>query len=208
MKTLKLLLLLGCCTYLCIQCDKYEEQELQDDSIMFDLSQQQRSAKQSKEIKKEKILLYKATMFTSPAGEAPTEMCSFNSPTDFWRMEHQVGRGNATHIGNFLIDLKFCFHIVLNDQGLPDFAGGFGEFTGARSTIEANNGDLLFTQGKGSNLVPIENEDYIFEFTHSIEITGGTGRFKNASGEIINYGKVRKDGSGTDHIQKGSIFLN
>jgi hypothetical protein len=146
-------------------------------------------------------------MFTRPAQETPSETCTFNSPTDFWRPEHQVGTGNATHIGNFTTDLKFCFHIVLNDQGMPDFSGGFGEFTGADGIIVANNGDHLYTQSRGSQVMPIQDEHYVLEFFNVVDITGGTGRFKNASGQFVNHGLIRSDGTGTDHVQEGTIII-
>lgn len=151
---------------------------------------------------------YKAKFHTSPAEDSGDGFCSFDSPQDFWRKEHQVGGGNATHIGNYTIDLRFCFHFVLNDQGLPDPEGGFGEFTGGTSTITANNGDKLFTQGRGSKAMPIQDDTYVAEFEHIIDITGGTGRFENASGTIVNYGRIRLDGTGTDHVQEGTIILN
>lgn len=151
---------------------------------------------------------FKAKYHTSQADDAFTELCSFNSPTDFWGQDHQVGSGNATHLGNFTIDLEFCFHVVLDNEGQPDFAGGFGEFTGdENASFEANNGDLLFTSSSGGSLIPIQDEMYIYEFENVVNVTGGTGRFENATGEIVHYGLVRKDGSGTDHIQEGTIIV-
>ncbi|WP_186755818.1 hypothetical protein [Echinicola salinicaeni] len=150
---------------------------------------------------------FKAKFQTRAAEDSGDGLCSFVSPQDFWRKEHQVGSGNATHIGNFTTDLRFCFHIVLNDEGLPDFEGGFGEFTGSVNIITANNGDQLFTKGNGSSIMPIQDEKYVLEFKHNIDVIGGTGRFENASGGFINYGKVRSDGSGTDHVHEGIIIL-
>lgn len=127
-------------------------------------------------------------------------------------MEHQIGGGQGTHLGNFTVDLKFCFHIVLNEQGFPDLEGGFGEY-GPREGVEipmikASNGDLLYAEiHEDSKLVPIQNDNYSFEFYDVWHIIGGTGRFKNASGEFIGHGLVRIDGTGTDHDWEGTIIL-
>ncbi|WP_053992790.1 hypothetical protein [Mangrovimonas sp. TPBH4] len=124
-----------------------------------------------------------------------------------WGQDHQLGYGNATHLGNFTVDLEFCFHVVLDSEGQPDFDAGFGEFSGADNILEANSGDFLFTTSSGSQLIPIQDENYVFEFENHLTVTGGTGKFENASGEIINYGMVRNDGSGTDHHQEGTLIL-
>ncbi|WP_242131224.1 hypothetical protein [Aestuariivivens marinum] len=199
MKTLRLLLVISGVLFLITACELNEDPIIEDNFIESNF--QSKTAKQ-------KELPYKAKMFTRPAEGTPTGDCpSANSPTNFWRPEHQVGNGNATHLGNFTTDLKFCFHIVLNEQGMPDFANGMGEFTGGASAIEANNGDLLYTKGRGSQVMPIQDDIYILEFFHVVDITGGTGRFENASGQFVNHGMVRADGTGTDHTQEGIIIL-
>ena len=157
MKTLKLLLITCCLICATTACE--ENHDLITEDSINALSSQAKSSKQLK-------LPYKAKMFTTAAEDAPSGTCTFNSPTDFWRPEHQIGKGNATYIGNFTTNLEFCFHIVLNDQGQPDFRAGFGEFTGASNIIEANNGDKLFTSGSGGKLMPIQDETYIFEFVN------------------------------------------
>lgn len=201
MKTLKFLFLMGGIFCMLTACETLLEEAPGNESLSPDLVLK---AQTSKVVE----IPYKAKMVTSQAEDAFAEMCSFTSPSDFWGQEHQVGGGNATHIGNFTIDLKFCFHVVLNEEGLPDFEGGFGEFTESEGIIKANNGDLLYTMADGGVLLPLQDDKYRFKFENVIYITGGTGRFENASGEIINYGKVRSDGTGTDHIQEGTIILN
>ncbi|MDN3668076.1 hypothetical protein QWY93_01840 [Echinicola jeungdonensis] len=202
MKTLKFLFLIGGITCMLTACEMFLEEAPRNGNQESDLVLQARS------LTKQLMVPYKAKMETSQADDALSEICSFISPTDFWGQEHQVGGGNATHIGNFTIDLKFCFHVVINEEGLPDIEGGFGEFTGGDGIIEANNGDLLYTSADGGVLVPIQHDKYNFEFVTIFHVTGGTGRFENASGEITNYGFVKADGSGTDHIQEGTIILN
>ncbi|WP_186755819.1 hypothetical protein [Echinicola salinicaeni] len=202
MKTLVLLFLLG--TLLCVftACETALDESLDNGNQESELYLQSRSST------KELAVPFKARMQTSQADDALSELCSFTSPADFWGLEHQVGGGNATHMGNYTIDLKFCFHVVLNEEGLPDSESGFGEFGGGDAVIEANNGDLLYSYFDEGVLVPVQDENYDYEFVTIFHITGGTGRFENASGEITNYGYVKADGSGTDHIQKGTIILN
>lgn len=197
MKTLKLLLVIVGTIFSITACDD-NQNPINEDNLT------EINSKVSGSIE----LPYKAKMHTFPAEDSQSELCSANSPTDFWVQEHQIGSAHATYLGQHTIDLKFCFHVVLNEQGQPDFSGGFGEFTGAQSTIVANNSDQLFTQGNGSKVLPIQDDNYVFEFTQIIDIIGGTGRFENASGQIINYGLVRKDGTGTDHTQEGTIILS
>lgn len=191
-------LLIGVPIFILIGCSPSEDQDLEYELF--------HSEKMLQSIAVE--IPYKAKFVTVQAEDAFNEMCLFNSPSDFWVLDHQLGSGNATHIGNFTTDLRFCFHVVLDENGAPYFEGGFGEFNGATSVIEANNGDKLYTEGTGSKIKPSQKEGYLFEFEHLINITGGTGRFENATGEIINYGNVRADGTGTEHVQEGTIILN
>ena len=204
MKTLRLLFIIGGLTCMLSACE--DEHYLLSENNVTELNLQAKTAKDVE-------LPFKAKLFTGQAEDALTEICSFTSQTDFWALEHQVGGGNATHLGNFNVDLHFCFHIVLDDQGLPNIEGGFGEYNGAEGVeepiIEAANGDRLFVEFReAGRLVPIQNENYNFEFDDVWYITGGTGRFENASGQFVGHGMVRKDGTGTDHDWEGTINLN
>lgn len=117
MKTLKLLLITCCLIFTVTACE--ENQDLITEDNLSELNMQAKSSKQVE-------VPFKAKLFTGQAEDALTEMCSFNSPTDFWGLEHQVGGDQGTHMGNFTVDLMFCIHIVLDDQGFPDLGGGFG----------------------------------------------------------------------------------
>lgn len=150
---------------------------------------------------------FKAKLFTGQAEDALSVICSVNSPTDFWALEHQVGGGQATQLGNFTTDLEFCFHIVLDDQGNPDTEGGFGEYGTTGGYMEAANGDRLFVSTPGSILIPIQDDFYSFRFEDKATINGGTGRYENAYGEFDINSRVRSDGTGTDHIWEGTISL-
>ena len=207
MKPFKLLLVIGSLAFMFTACEAPQDLYFSNEETQADLTMQANSSKQVE-------VPFKAKLFTGQAEDALSVICSVNSPTDFWALEHQVGGGEGTHLGSFNVDLKFCFHIVLTDQGLPDIEGGFGEYDGSDGggqlpIIEAANGDRLFAEVREeSRLVPIQNENYSFEFDDVWYITGGTGRFENASGEFVGYGLVRSDGTGTDHHWVGTIILN
>lgn len=205
MKTLKCLFIIGSLMYICIACEQSRNTKIEDNLHELPLH-----AKTSSVVE----IPFKGKLFTGQAEDALTEICSFTSPSDFWGLEHQVGGGSATHLGKFTVDLKFCFHVVLNDQGLPDLDGGFGEYgceycpEGVVPIIVASNADQLFAEVREqSRLIPIQNGKYNFEFDDVWYITGGTGRFENASGEFIWHGMVRSDGTGTDHKWNGTIIL-
>lgn len=206
MKSFKLIFVLGSMTFMLTACEAPQDLNFNNEATSADLKAQTKSSKQVE-------VPFKAKLFTGQAEDALTEICSVSSPTDFWALEHQVGGGEGTHIGRFNVDFKFCFHIVLNDQGLPDLENGFGEYNGGDGLgqapiIEAVNGDRLYAEVReASRLVPIQNENYNFKFDDTWYITGGTGRFENASGEFIGYGLVRSDGTGTDHVWEGTIIL-
>ncbi|MCM8569372.1 hypothetical protein NE848_08275 [Gramella jeungdoensis] len=204
MKAFKVLFVLGSMLFMLTACEEPEDLNTQDKLTELNLQ-----AKTSNHVG----VPFKARLFTEQAEDALTEICSFTSPNDFWAMEHQIGGGNATHLGNFNVDFKFCFHIALDDQGFPDLESGFGQYNGSEGStaplIVAANGDQLFAEVREeSELIPIQNEKYNFEFDDIWYITGGTGRFENASGEFVGYGLVRSDGTGTDHVWDGTIILN
>ncbi|MFC4723196.1 hypothetical protein ACFO5O_12745 [Geojedonia litorea] len=204
MKLFKLLFVLGGVTHMLTACDAPQDLNFSDVITQADL----KVTTNSNELT---AVPFKAKLFTRQAEDALTEVCSFNSPTDFWGLEHQIGEGTGTHLGKFTVDFKFCFHIVLDEQGFPDFEGGFGEFDragGSPPVIEAANGDRLFAEVREeSSLIPIQDDTYRFKFENLWHITGGTGKFENASGEFIGYGMVRREGTGTDHTWEGRIIL-
>lgn len=204
MKAFKLLFVLGSMLFLPFACEEPEDLIIQENLNELNLKVKTSNPAE---------VPFKARLFTEQAEDALTTICSFTSPNDFWALEHQIGGGNATHLGNFEVDFKFCFHIVLDEVGQPDLAGGFGEYNGAEGDtppiIIAANGDHLYAEVREeSNLVPIQDENYNFEFDDVWYITGGTGRFENATGEFVGRGMIRSDGTGTDHVWEGTIILN
>lgn len=69
------------------------------------------------------------------------------------------------------------------------------------------NGDELFFIHPGGDFSLSPNEGYTFLFEDVCTITGGTGRFENATGEFVWLGQTKVDGSGSDHILDGTIVL-
>lgn len=201
MKPFKLLFVTGSLVLMFTACEAPQDLNFKNDATSADLKVQAKSSKQVE-------VPFKAKLFTGQAEDALTEICSFNSPTDFWGLEHQVGGGEGTHMGNFTVDLKFCIHIVFDDQGFPDLENGFGEFTGGEeSALVAANGDQLFFIHPGGDFSLSPNEGYTFLFEDICTITGGTGRFEKASGEFVWLGQTKNDGTGSDHILEGTIML-
>jgi len=91
--------------------------------------------------------------------------------------------GNATHMGKVRLTFNFCTGGA-PDPDIPNsvytFKGGLTELTGA-------NGDKLFVANEGGTAILGENvaPDFKTEYWESIvTITGGTGRFEGASGEL------------------------
>ncbi len=82
-------------------------------------------------------------------------------------VRHLDGTGHATHLGQFILSSDFTVRFPSGDA------------TGT-ATWTAANGDQLFTSvvGHGDVVFPIVT------ITETHTITGGTGRFANASGTI------------------------
>jgi hypothetical protein len=84
---------------------------------------------------------------------------------------HQIlsGEGNATHLGN----MSFSSDVYVAVTGAPPFqVNGTAVFTAA-------NGDQFFTSVSG---LSTPADEVVARITHTI--TGGTGRFENASGTL------------------------
>ncbi|MBJ6368010.1 hypothetical protein [Snuella sedimenti] len=198
MKTLRLLFVISGVFFLITACEENLEPIIEDS--LTDLGLQ---AKTAKLVKKP----LKAMLSTGQADDALTQLCSFTSETDFWGLEHQIGGGNSTLLGDFTTDITMCFHIVLNEQG-PDLQNGFGEFNEVEGSMIAANGDKIYFVTPGSKLEFIQDDIYNFKFIDYCTIVGGAGRFENATGEFVSKGMVRIDGTGIDHHWEGTVILN
>jgi hypothetical protein len=86
------------------------------------------------------------------------------------------GNGTATHLGNW----TFSANVMINVTTPPPFrVTGTAMFTAA-------NGDHFYSNVSGVS-IPIGNDSIRSEITHTI--TGGTGRFQNASGTLTAIGQ-------------------
>jgi hypothetical protein len=99
---------------------------------------------------------------------------------------HGIGTGNATQLGSFTVDIP---HIVDLTTGI-----GLGIFT-----FTAANGDTL-TAGFTGQGTPT-TDPVVFTIVETATITGGTGRFANATGSFI----VTRSFSFATNLFSGSI---
>ncbi|MBW6492369.1 MAG: hypothetical protein K0B15_14395 [Lentimicrobium sp.] len=114
--------------------------------------------------------------------------------------------GNATHMGKVTLTFAFC------TGGPPDPAIPNSIYTFAASSFEliAANGDKLFLYNGGGAAILGTNvpPDYVTDYWTSIAIvTGGTGRFEGASGELQMNDYCTSIDDYTHHHWTGEITL-
>ena len=82
------------------------------------------------------------------------------------------GTGRATHLGK----------VTLSTSELVDFTAspGSGTIRGGEMVMVAANGDELYWDYSGNGLLP--DADGVVSFGGTFTITGGTGRFSDATG--------------------------
>lgn len=78
-------------------------------------------------------------------------------------------KGRATHLGKFRLDYYNC-----TPPG--------SDVTGIEMTFVAANGDKLFADYEAHGIASVGEKPRLLKITYAFEITGGTGRFKGASG--------------------------
>ncbi|MGD8279480.1 MAG: hypothetical protein PVH00_15685 [Gemmatimonadota bacterium] len=133
---------------------------------------------------------FKAAFTTASTGLVPDPACG---P---YLLEHQVGEGEATHLGRFTADFTFCIDPtdLLDDGQLTGsetipYWDGFATFTAA-------NGDQLFVEIEGE-IIPGTRPGFALEFHDDFEFAGGTGRFAGAYG----------NGSTDSYVQQSPNFV-
>jgi len=155
----------------------------------------------------ERMVPFKAVFTSTGADDQFTEACQPPvSATDFWSLDHQVGEGNALHLGKLTFDMTFCFHFVFNEAGMPDFDNGFGESVDGDGFFEAANGDRLYIYSTTSKLFLIPDRPGYAYFDDTFYFNGGTGRFEGAHGEFRAYG-VAGGGEPANHVWEGTLIL-
>jgi len=101
-------------------------------------------------------------------GTLETSHSSRLDPETNTTLIHVEGTGTATHLGRFTLVTDVTF------------AGTEGA---ERMTLTAANGDIIFATGTGQ-VVPSEDGTTV-NTVESLTITGGTGRFADATGSFI-----------------------
>lgn len=96
----------------------------------------------------------------------------FCTEDPFLAFNYQVGGGNGTHLGKFVVTMGFCGDAL-------DYKNGTGVFTAA-------NGDELYvkipSEGEVGHVIPFVHPLYEAYFQDPFSFNGGTGRFKDATG--------------------------
>ena len=131
-----------------------------------------------------------ANFYTILKGFVEDSSCA--APKNF--LNTQEGDGSATLIGNFTTAMTFCV-----DPTTFEYDNAQGSFVGT-------NGDSLYFEGSGQ-VLPSTKEGYDLEFHDTIIITGGTGQFEGAVGELTTDSYVKNETQQTDHIWSGTIML-
>lgn len=106
----------------------------------------------------------------------------------------QEGSGNAKRVGDFTTHITFCF----NRETLK-YINGQGYF-------KTENGDELYFTIEGQ-IKPSQDPAFVLEFQDPFIFTGGTGRFKGATGKGVTNSFVNHDRVRTDHVWTGTLIL-
>lgn len=135
-------------------------------------------------------IAFEANFHTVLSGFAEDASCE--APKSF--LNTQEGDGTATLIGNFTTIITFCV-----DPMTLQYDNAEGSFVGS-------NGDIIYFEGSGQ-VLPSEREGYDLEFQDNFTITGGTGQFQGAVGELKSDSYVKNETQHTDHIWTGTILI-
>jgi hypothetical protein len=92
--------------------------------------------------------------------------------------------GTAAHMGKVHTIFNFCA-LGPDDPNIP---GEDAKYSGSTCVMVAANGDELFLSLEGGSVITGRTEDhpdYVVDYwKDKVNITGGTGRFEGASGEL------------------------
>ena len=107
------------------------------------------------------------------------------------------GSGTGTHMGNFTSHCEFCCNT---------FTGRYGNASGV---FIAANGDKLFWDNWGQVVMPEpgDPDHYINKWNDPWKITGGTGRFKGATGSGMTHSYNTTLDDVSHHSWTGTITL-
>jgi hypothetical protein len=111
------------------------------------------------------------------------------------------GSGNITHLGKMTTIMKFCID------------SSTGHYTGVDGIFVAANGDELYFVVPEGWVIPNEGDNssyYQSRFDNPLYFTGGTGRFKDATGEATTNAFVHElpvEEWRTDFFSQGFLIL-
>jgi hypothetical protein len=104
-----------------------------------------------------------------------------------------AGAGTATHMGRLTWSSSHCTEMPTSPPP-PYFV-----FERSRSTFVAANGDELYVEATGEQIDPLDETDpQPMGLVMFCTITGGTGRFANATGSFEMRGEVSMPPGGLD----------
>ena len=104
-----------------------------------------------------------------------------------------TGSGEATHLGRYTVTYEV-------QVDLPSGTG-----TGLSAQYVAANGDRLFAEGSGQ-ATPTEDPS-VFVVVETFTITGGTGRFADATGNFTETRRVNIETGVTSGTIDGNIII-
>ena len=117
------------------------------------------------------------TRFTSSGTSVEADQSGLKSGT--WIYTQQNGSGTATYLGNFTFTMNCLFCCSGSECG--KFENGCGCF------ISRDTGDKLYISftGKAKMLESNDESGYAGILEDPFQVTGGTGLFKNATGQGV-----------------------
>lgn len=186
MKKLKKVLIAVACICMLAACSKSEE--FSTDNLSGN------NLKKAKTEPKSVMVPFKAHFSVWDHSDYTDNSCG-DYPNFFLTM---LGNGNATHLGLLTTTMTFCCNI---ETGV--YQNSLGNFVAA-------NGDVIFFEIPIGYIIPNEgynSEFYQTMFNDPMIITGGTGRFKDVSGNLMTNAYVH-NGDGTDADQWRTDFFS
>jgi len=161
MKTLKKFLFIAACISLLTTCSKPDE-FIGDNLSGNDLKCAKLDPKTVKVPFKAKFSVWDKSDYTDNS-------CG-GYPVFFLTME---GHGTTTHLGHITTKMTFCCNVIT------------GEYYNTIGSFVAANGDQLFFEIPVGKIIPNDEDNsayYQTKFNDPMIFTGGTGRFKGATG--------------------------
>jgi len=145
------------------------------------------------------VMVFASTIFAAPAASErelllkgsvqATETQQLVFPLNYINLN---GSGNATQLGQFTYSLQAVLH-------LPTLSAT------ESATFVAADGSTLFTEGTGQG-TPTETPGVI-SIVETLTITGGTGRFEGASGNITIQRLINRATLMSSGTIRGTIVL-